>query len=97
MLARATRDLDGVLDLASGDFDARIAAAFLGPMHAAKTVHCALLCDAAANRLARHTNGRYAGSAADGSEKISRITGALYNGAFPKRTRRAGPCRLPYT
>lgn len=86
MSAEGTRDLQGALEQARADFDDRVAVAFLGPLHAGKTVHCALLKDVAAKHLMRHTNGRYVGIATDGSERINRITDALYGGRFPVKT-----------
>ena len=88
------QDLRGALDQARGDFDDRVATAFLGPMHAGKTVHCALLKDAAAKHLMQHTNGRYVGVATDGSERINRITDALYGGRFPEKTVQGGAVPL---
>lgn len=81
-----TQDLRDTLDQARDDFDGRVAVAFLGTRHAGKTVLCALLKDAAAKHLMRHTNGRYLGMATDGSERINRITDALYDGRFPEKT-----------
>ena len=86
MSAEEARDLQGALEQARADFDDCAAVAFLGPTHAGKTVHCALLKDAAAKHLMRHTNGRYVGIATDGSERINRITDALYDGRFPVKT-----------
>lgn len=81
-----TQDLRDALDQAGDDFDGRVAVAFLGTQHAGKTVLCALLKDAAAKHLLRHTNGRYLGMATDGSGRINRITDALYDGRFPEKT-----------
>lgn len=81
-----TQNLQDALDRARDDFDDRVAVAFLGTRHAGKTVLCALLKDAAAKHLMRHTNGRYLGMATDGSERINRITDALYDGRFPEKT-----------
>lgn len=80
------QDTQGALDRARDDFDGRVAVAFLGPWHAGKTVLCALLKDAAAKHLMRHTNGRYLGMATDGSGRINKITDALYDGRFPEKT-----------
>ena len=79
-------DVQGALDQARGDFEDRVAVAFLGTRHAGKTVHCALLKDAAAKHLMRRTNRRYVGVATDGSERINRITDALHDGRFPEKT-----------
>ena len=94
MPAGETRDVQSALDRARDDFDDRVATAFLGPKHAGKTVHCALLKDAATKHLMRHTNGRYVGVATDGSERINRITDALYGGRFPEKTLQGGAMPL---
>lgn len=86
MPSEDAQDLPVALGQARADFKERVAVAFLGPRRAGKTVHCALLKDAATKRLMRHTNKRYIGIATEGSERINRITDALYDGRFPAKT-----------
>ena len=59
----------------------------MGTQHAGKTVHCALLKDAAARRLKRHTNGKYLGvaTAGAGADKPRLLTPCT-TGGFPKKT-----------
>ena len=80
------RGTGGALDQAYDDFADRFTVAFLGTRRAGKTVHCALLKDAAARRLKRHTNGKYLGVATAGSGRINAIVDALYDGRFPEKT-----------
>ena len=88
MAARADEDrkADEALDRAYDDFADRFTVAFLGTQRAGKTVHCALLKDAAARRLKRHTNGKYLGVATAGAGRINTIVDALYDGRFPEKT-----------
>ena len=94
MPAGENLDMQGALEQARADFDDCVPVAFLGPLRAGKTVHCALLKDAAAKHLMRHTNGRYVGIATDGSERINQITDALYEGRFPEKTMQGGAVPL---
>ena len=87
----AARESEGggtseALGRAYDDFADRFTVAFLGTQHAGKTVHCALLKDAAARRLKRHTNGKYLGVATAGAGRINAIVDALYDGQFPEKT-----------
>lgn len=81
-----SRGTSEALDRAYDDFADRFTVAFLGTRHAGKTVHCALLKDAAARRLKRHTNGKYLGVATAGAGRINAIVDALYDGRFPEKT-----------
>lgn len=80
------RRASAALEQAYEDFADRFTVAFLGTRRAGKTVHCALLKDAAARRLMRHTNGKYLGVATAGAERINKIVDALYDGRFPEKT-----------
>ena len=81
-----SRNLRDALDQAHADFADRFPVAFLGTENAGKTVHCALLKDAATRRLKRHTNGKYLGVATAGAGRINKIVDALYEGRFPSKT-----------
>lgn len=82
------------LEQAYADFADRFTVAFLGTRYAGKTVHCALLKDAAARRLKRHTNGKYLGVATAGAGRINRIVDALYDGQFPAKTAEGAAVQL---
>ena len=86
MQDKESRKLRDTLDQAHADFDGRFPVAFLGTRYAGKTIHCALLKDAAARHLMRHTNGKYLGVATVGAGRINRIVDALYDGRFPEKT-----------
>ena len=86
MATAENRDLQDSLDQARADFDDMVTVAFVGTRHAGKTVHCALLKDAAAKHLMRHTRNQYVGVATAGSGRINKIMDALYDGRFPKKT-----------
>ena len=88
------RKLRDALDQARADFDGRFPVAFLGTRCAGKTVHCALLKDAAARRLKRYTNGKYLGVATAGASRINRIVDGLYGGRFPEGTTKGEAVRL---
>ena len=88
------RRASAALEQAYEDFAGRFTVAFLGTRRAGKTVHCALLKDAAARRLMRHTNGKYSGVATAGAERINKIVDALYDGRFPEKTAEEGAVQL---
>ena len=94
MQDKESRKLRDALDQAHADFDGRFPVAFLGTRYAGKTVHCALLKDAAARRLKRYTNGKYLGVATAGASRINRIVDALYDGRFPEKTTEGEAARL---
>ena len=94
MQDKESRKLRDALDQAHADFDGRFPVAFLGTRYAGKTVHCALLKDAAARRLKRYTNGKYLGVAMAGASRINRIVDALYDGRFPEKTTEGEAVRL---
>ena len=94
MQEKESRRLRDAVDQARADFDGRFPVAFLGTRHAGKTVHCALLKDAAARRLKRHTNGKYLGVATAGASRINRIVDGLYEGRFPEGTAKGEAVRL---
>lgn len=74
------------IDLAKDDFKDQVMVAFLGDKYSGKTVHCALIKDAAVKHLREHTNGKYRGIATDGSERMNKIIDKLYGGEFPAKT-----------
>ena len=80
------RRLQDILERARADFDDMNSVAFIGARHSGKTVHYALLKDAATRHLARRTRGRYGGIATAGGGRIDKIVGALYGGNFPQKT-----------
>lgn len=86
MAPKENHSLRDRLDRARADFDDMISVAFIGTRYAGKTVHCALLKDAAAKHLMRRTRGRYIGVATVGSGRMNKIVDALYSGNFPKKT-----------
>ena len=94
MQDKDSRKLRDMLDQAHADFDGRFPIAFLGTRYAGKTIHCALLKDAATRRLMRHTNGKYLGVATAGAGRINRIVDALYDGRFPEKTTEGEAVRL---
>ena len=94
MQEKESRRLRDAVDQARADFDGRFPVAFLGTRYAGKTVHCALLKDAAARRLKRHTNGKYLGVATAGASRINRIVDGLYEGRFPEGTAKGEAVRL---
>lgn len=79
-------DLQQRIDQAKEDFKDQVMVAFLGDKYSGKTVHCALIKDAAAKHLKDHTNGKYLGIATDGSERMNQIIDKLYDGEFPAKT-----------
>lgn len=94
MQDKDNRKLRDMLDQAHADFDGRFPVAFLGTRYAGKTIHCALLKDAATRSLMRHTNGKYLGVATAGAGRINRIVDALYDGRFPEKTTEGEAVRL---
>lgn len=74
------------IDLAKDDFKDQVMVAFLGDKYSGKTVHCALIKDAAVKHLREHTNGKYRGISTDGSERMNKIIDKLYSGEFPAKT-----------
>lgn len=94
MQDKESRKLRDALDQAHADFDGRFPVAFLGTRYAGKTIHCALLKDAATRHLMRHTNGKYLGVATAGAGRINRIVDALYDGRFTEKTTEGEAVRL---
>ena len=86
MREKESRKVRDAVDRAYDDFAGRFPVAFLGTRYAGKTVYCALLKDAAARRLKRHTNGKYIGVATAGAGRINKIIDGLYDGRFPEKT-----------
>lgn len=74
------------IDIAREDFKDQVMVAFLGDKYSGKTVHCALIKDAAVKRLNEHTNGKYRAVATDGSGRMNKIIDKIYAGEFPAKT-----------
>lgn len=94
MATRESRRVRDILDRARADFDDMVHVAFIGARHSGKTVHYALLKDAAAKRLMRRTRGLYLAVATAGGERIDRIVDGLYSGSFPEKTAHGGATPL---
>ena len=68
------------------ELENELVVSFLGSVRTGKTVHCALIKDAAVNHLRTATDNKYYGIVTKGNNRINSIIDKLYAGIFPSAT-----------
>ena len=74
------------IQMIKDELENELVVSFLGSVRTGKTVHCALIKDAAVNHLRTATDNKYYGIVTKGNNRINSIIDKLYAGIFPSAT-----------